>query len=255
MSVHGLWTFYFFAVGACVGSFVNVIIYRVPKKLSIIRPGSRCPSCGSPIGWRHNIPVLSYIALKGRCARCGAEISARYPLVELITAFLFALCFIRFGLTPSSAVYMFFSSALVAVAFIDLDEMIIPDVITLPGIVAGLLCSWLVLPISVTDALLGMLAGGGVFFLIALAVPHGMGGGDIKLMGMVGSFLGLKSVLITIFLGSLFGSIGGLVGIVLFGKGRKTQIPFGPYLALGALIAMFFENELVGFYLSAFAGR
>ena len=244
-----IWSAYFFGVGACVGSFLNVVIYRLPKKKSIVSPGSHCPICNSPVQWRHNIPIFSYIYLHGRCASCAEKFSPRYVVVEALTGLLFAACFARFGLSAEAVVYMAFSGALVAITFIDLDHLIIPDAITLPGIPTGLLLSLLVLPLAITDALLGMLVGGGILFIIALIVPHGMGGGDIKLLGMVGAFLGWKSALMTIFLGSFAGSIGGIIGMVALGKGRQSKIPFGPYLALGALLAMFFEREIIDLYI------
>jgi leader peptidase (prepilin peptidase)/N-methyltransferase len=248
MSAHAVWSVYFFAVGACVGSFLNVVIYRLPKKESLVRPGSRCPACSSPIRWWNNIPIVSYFLLRGRCADCGVKFSARYLMVEALTGLLFAACFVRFGLTAEAALYFAFAAALVAIAFIDIDHMIIPDAITLPGIPVGLICSS-ILPLSLLDAVSGMLLGGGILFIIALIVPHGMGGGDVKLLGMVGAFLGWKAALITIFLGALVGSAGGIIGMVALGKGRKAKIPFGPYLAVGALLSMFFEREIIDFYI------
>ena len=154
MSVEPVWAAYFFGVGACVGSFLNVVIYRLPKKESLIRPGSRCPACDSPIRWYHNIPIFGYLVLGGKCADCGEKFSPRYPAVEALTGLLFAACSAAFGLTDAAVVYMFLSAALVAVVFIDIDHLIIPDAITLPGIPIGLLCAWLFLPLSITDALL-----------------------------------------------------------------------------------------------------
>jgi len=249
MNVQTVWLAYFFGIGACVGSFLNVVIYRLPKKESLIRPGSRCPACNSPIRWYHNIPIFGYLVLGGKCADCGEKFSARYAAVEALTGLLFAACYAAFGLTGAAAVYMALSSALVAVVFIDIDHFIIPDVITLPGIPIGLLCAWLFLPLSITDALLGVLVGGGILFIIALIAPQGMGGGDIKLLGMVGAFLGWKSALITIFLSSLVGSVGGIIGMIALGKGRKAKIPFGPYLAIAAFLAMFFEREIIDLYI------
>ncbi|GMT43111.1 MAG: type 4 prepilin-like proteins leader peptide-processing enzyme [bacterium] len=252
LSQYAVWVFYFFVVGACVGSFINVVIYRLPNGESVIRPRSRCPGCKERIKPWHNIPILSYFLLLGKCAQCGNKISGRYPMVEMMTALLFSACYARFGLTPAAVAYMGFSGALVAVAFIDIDHFIIPDVITLPGIVIGFACSYFLLPISIGNAFWGFLAGGGLFFLLAMAVPGGMGGGDIKLMGMIGAFLGLKPALITIFAGSLIGAVGGIIGMIAFGKGRKSKIPFGPYLVMGALAALFFERELIELYMNAF---
>lgn len=247
-----VWMVYFFVVGACVGSFLNVVIYRLPKGESVVRPGSRCASCGTPVRWYHNIPIISYLMLRGRCAHCGVEFSPRYLLVEFLTGTVFAVCFVKFGFNPAAVIYMAFSSALLAVAFIDIDHMIIPDGISLPGIPIGLISAWLFLPLTIYDSLLGFFVGGGILFLLALAVPGGMGGGDIKLMGMVGAFLGLKGALITIFAGSFIGSIVGGFGILFYGKGRKSKIPFGPYLVMGALLALFHERELIRLYLKIF---
>ncbi len=252
MSMQYFWGAYFFGIGAAVGSFLNVVIYRVPKGESIVKPGSHCPSCNTPIKAYHNIPIISWLMLRGKCASCGAGFSPRYMLVELLTALLFAACWARFGIGAASFVYMAFCAAMVAVVFIDLDHLIIPDAITLPGIVVGFVCSYLFLPIAMSDALYGFLAGGGIFFLLALLVPGGMGGGDIKLMGMVGAFLGLKAALITIFLGSLVGAIGGIIGMVALGKGRKSKIPFGPYLVVGALTALFFKDQVIDTYFRLF---
>ncbi len=242
-----VWTAYFFAIGAAVGSFLNVVIYRQPRGESVVSPGSHCYACGQPIRWYHNIPIASYLLLRGKCAHCGAPFSPRYMLVELLTGILFTACFLRFGLSGPAFVYMLLCAALVAVFFIDLDHFLIPDVITLPGMAVGLVCALFVLPLSVMDAALGFAAGFGIFFLLAVAVPGGMGGGDIKLMGMLGLFLGLKAVLITIFLGSFIGAVIGLIGKLFFGKGSK--IPFGPYLVAGAIAALFFERKIIDIYL------
>ena len=247
-----IWTAYIFVIGACVGSFLNVVIYRLPNKESLIRPGSHCPSCGNNIRFFHNIPIIGYFLLTGKCADCREPISARYPLVEFLTALLFTASLYKFGLTPTGFVYMAFCSALIAVTFIDLDHFIIPNSITLPGIIIGLLLAWLVLPVPINSALLGAGIGGGLFWILAMIVPHGMGGGDIKLMAMIGSFIGLKGTLFTIFLGSLFGSIIGIIGIVMFGKSRKSQIPFGPFLAAGGLMALFWEEQLTRLYVDIF---
>ncbi|MBI5177790.1 MAG: prepilin peptidase [Nitrospinae bacterium] len=248
---HGLfWASYFFAVGAAVGSFLNVVIYRLPVGESIVRPGSRCPVCKTPIKWYHNIPIASYFILRGKCAACHAPFSPRYMLVELLTALLFMACWARFGVGAPMFVFMTLIAALVAVFFIDLDHMIIPDVITLPGIPIGFVLGYFVLHIPFTDSLIGFLAGGGIFFVLAVLVPGGMGGGDIKFMAFIGALLGWKAALITIFLGSLIGAIGGVAGMLFFGKGRK--IPFGPYLVLGVLIAVFWQREVIDLYFSLF---
>lgn len=242
------WDAWFFVIGAVVGSFLNVVIYRLPRGESVVWPGSKCASCGAPIKWHNNIPIISWFVLRGRCAECSAPYSFRYPSVEMLTAVLFAACLHKFGLTAPALVYMALCASLVAVIFIDLDHLIIPDKITLPGIAAGFLCAALFLPLPMSDSFFGFLAGGGIFFILALLVPGGMGGGDVKLMGMIGAFLGLKAAFLTIFLGSLLGSIGGLAGILAFGKGRKSKIPFGPYLAVAAIASIFFKDELITIY-------
>jgi leader peptidase (prepilin peptidase)/N-methyltransferase len=252
MNQQVFWEWYFFIIGAVVGSFLNVVIYRVPKGESVVRPGSSCPACGAKIKPYNNIPILSWFVLRGKCAVCGAPFSIRYPMVELLTALLFAACFAKFGMTATSGAYMAFCAALVAVIFIDIDHFIIPDRITLPGIVIGLICAGTFLPVHFTDSIFGCLVGGGIFFILAVLVPGGMGGGDIKLMGMVGAFMGVKAALMTIFLGSLFGSIGGLAGIVAFGKERKTKIPFGPYLSIASIISLFYKEEFIDLYLRLF---
>jgi len=247
------WAAYFFIVGSAIGSFLNVVIYRLPLGMSLAKPGSHCFACKTPIKPYHNIPILGYFILRGKCASCGAKFSPRYMMVELITAIIFAACYLKFGTRPESFVYMAFCSALIAVAFIDLDHMIIPDKISLPGIVVGLICAYFFLPITMQDSLLGLLVAGGSLFLLAVIVPGGMGGGDIKLMAMVGAFLGLKGGLVTIFIGSLIGSVIGGIMMIATGKGRKTKIPFGPYLVMGALLVLFYERELIELYIEIFA--
>ncbi|MDH5542491.1 MAG: prepilin peptidase [Nitrospinota bacterium] len=243
---------YFFIIGASVGSFLNVVIHRLPERKSVVTPRSSCPNCGASIKPWNNIPLISYLLLRGRCPDCKAGISPRYPLVEFICALIFLSSYNQFGVTPASIVYMFFSASLIAITFIDLDHMIIPDVITLPGIPLGLLFAWLILPIGIESSVWGLVSGGALFFILALLVPGGMGGGDIKLIAMIGAFLGLKSVLFTIFLGSFIGSIVGITSIIILGKGRKTKIPFGPFLAIGALLSLFHDEFLTDLYLQLF---
>ncbi len=246
-----------FLLGAVIGSFLNVCIYRIPAGDSIVSPGSRCPGCGTEIRWYRNIPILSFLFLRGRCAACGMRISPRYPLVEALTGILFVLVFFHFGFRWATPVYWVFTAALVAITFIDLDHQIIPDNISLPGIPIGFLCTFLIPWISWTDSLFGILLGGGSLFLVAaiyelLTKKEGMGGGDIKLLAMIGAFLGWQGVLPVIFLGSFAGSLVG-VPLMLIGKsGGKTAIPFGPFLALGALIWLLWGSALVHWYLSFF---
>jgi leader peptidase (prepilin peptidase)/N-methyltransferase len=251
-----------FAVGAIVGSFLNVCIHRLPRNLSVVLPSSRCPACSAPVRTFDNIPVISFILLRGRCRDCGAKISVRYPLVEILNALLFVLAVWRFGLGVHTPFLFAFCSAMIVITFIDLDFQIIPDAITLPGVVVGLIGGSLVLPdpfdrfsvLGLRESLIGLASGGAVFFLIAevsyrILRQEAMGGGDIKMMAMVGAFMGWKSVLLTTFSGSLLGSLAGILIMVLKGKGRKTKIPFGPFLAAGALISLFCGQEIASLYL------
>lgn len=218
--------------GAIVGSFLNVCIFRLPNKESIIWPGSHCPHCKKPIKFYDNIPIISYLLLRGKCRQCHGSISFQYPLVEGITALSSLLLIMKFGLSLSYLIYFLFVAALIVVTVIDLYHQIIPDVISLPGIGAGLLASLTVSQITFTNSLLGILLGGGSLFLIAtvyqwLFKREGMGGGDVKLLAMIGAFLGWKAVILTILLGSLVGSIIGIILMVSKGKDFKYAIPFG----------------------------
>ena len=249
--------FFSFLLGVVIGSFLNVCIYRIPAGESIVSPGSRCPHCGTPILWYQNIPIFSWLVLGGKCASCKGSISIRYPMVEALTGVLFALVFYRFGIQWATPVYWLFCAALVAITFIDLDHQIIPDVISLPGIPIGFLCSFALPWISWTDSLFGILLGGGSLFAVAagyelLTKKEGMGGGDIKLLGMMGAFLGWQAVLPVIFLSSLIGSLVGVPLMLIKKADGKLAIPFGPFLALGALIYLFWGPELIRWYLSLF---
>jgi leader peptidase (prepilin peptidase)/N-methyltransferase len=247
-----------FIFGSVIGSFLNVCIYRVPRNMSIVAPSSRCPTCNTPIRPYDNVPILSYIFLGGRCRVCKAGISPRYPLVEFLNALLYVSVFWRFGLHWYTAVYFAFCSALIVITFIDLDFQIIPDRITLPGIAIGFVAGSLLMPdpfmrdslLGIKSSIIGLLAGGGLFYAIAVLSKGGMGGGDIKMMGMVGALTGWKSVLLTTFLGSLTGAVFGVFLMIFRGKGRKTKIPFGPFLALGSVVALFFGQEILFWYLN-----
>ena len=245
-----------FVFGLVIGSFLNVCIYRVPRELSIINPPSSCPNCKSPIKPWDNIPVLSYLILAGKCRKCGENISIRYPSVELLNGLMYATVFFRYG--PGWHLPLLFAlvSSLLVITFIDLDFQIIPDVITLPGIIIGLAASHFILPdpfskyslLGFVHSLIGLLAGGVTFYLIAILSRGGMGGGDVKMMAMVGSFMGWKGIFLTTLVGSLTGSLIGIALIVFKGKGRKTKIPFGPFLALGSLVTLFFGRLIADWY-------
>ena len=243
-----------FLLGLVIGSFLNVVIARLPTGRSIARPPSACPACGAPIRWFDNVPVLSWLRLRGRCRACRAAISWRYPAVELLTAVLFALAARQLGPTLDLGTALLLLAALVAITGIDLDHQIIPDVITLPGVVVGAVANLAVRPENWPDTLLGIVVGGGLFLIIILASGGGMGGGDMKLGAMMGAFLGWKLVLVGILLGVF---AGGAVAIGLLStgrKGRKDPVPFGPFLALGAVVSLLWGHSLLAWYLGRFGG-
>jgi len=249
-------------LGLVVGSFCNVCIHRIPKGESIVIPGSRCPNCRTAIKAYDNIPILSFLFLMGQCRSCGHRISWQYPIVEFLTGTLFALTVFRFGITRHTLLLWAFVAALVIVTFIDLEHQIVPDVITLPGMAIGfawsLLTGWVFRsggrvvagfsPPAPLDALIGIVAGGGILYLVAVLSRGGMGGGDIKLTAMVGALLGWRGALLTIFLGTLTGSVIALFLLASGKKGRKDPMPFGPFLALGAALALFWGEELITAY-------
>ena len=249
-----MWYIVSIIFGAMIGSFLNVCIFRLPKEESIVTPGSHCPHCQKPIKFYDNVPLVSYILLNGRCRYCKESISIQYPLVEGITALVSLILFVRFGPTLSYVFYFSFIAALIVISIIDLYHQIIPDVISLPGIGVGLLASLTIPQINFIDSLIGALLGGGSLFIVAtlyqwLFKREGMGGGDVKLLAMIGAFLGWKAVILTILLGSLLGSISGIIVMVLRGKDFKYAIPFGPFLSLGAVIALFYGQDLIRWYL------
>ena len=235
-------------LGALIGSFLNVCIYRIPRGESLILPRSHCPHCQAVIRFYDNIPILSFLILRGRCRQCGAGISWRYPLVEAINTAGYIFLLWRFGLGWHLLVYALLFSALVVVTFIDLSHQIVPDRITLPGMVIGILAAATVLPAGLLNALIGILLGGGLFYLVAVLSRGGMGGGDIKLIAMIGAFLGWRDVLLTIFIAALAGSIVGLYLMIVLGKGRKYPVPFGPFLALGAVVSLCCGQQIIAWY-------
>jgi leader peptidase (prepilin peptidase)/N-methyltransferase len=246
-----------FLFGGVVGSFANVCIYRIPAGISIAFPASRCPVCLVPIRWYQNVPILSYLFLRGRCAACGGKIPVRYPLVEALCGFLFALVLYHFGFQPATLVYLVFCWTLVVITFIDLDHQIIPNVLSLPGSAIGFLCSFAVPWLSWSDSLLGILLGGGSLYLIAagyqlLTGKEGMGMGDVKLLAMIGAFLGWQAVLPVVFFASLLGSLVGVPLMIVRRADSKLAIPFGPFLALGALIYLFWGTAMIGWYMGFF---
>ena len=254
--------FIVFIFGTLVGSFLNVCISRIPKGQSVIHPPSHCPKCQAPIRFFHNIPLLSYLLLRGRCCSCAERISFRYFAVELLMASLAVLLLYQFGLGLAFVVGFIFISALIVISFIDLDVRIVPDVISLPGIVVGILFSLIgryvisdpfdVVPTPV-GALVGVLVGGGFLLAVAwiyerLTGVEGLGGGDIKLLAMIGAFLGWPSIPLTLFFSSLGGSVIGLSIMLAKGVDRRYALPFAPFLCLGALVYLFFGREIIDFY-------
>jgi leader peptidase (prepilin peptidase) / N-methyltransferase len=245
-------------LGLCVGSFLNVCIHRLPRHQSLVRPASRCPSCKRPLRWIDNIPVVSWLWLGGKCARCRAPISIRYPIVELITAALFVLVVI---VTPPGlllASRLILTSALIVLFAIDLEHQILPNVITLPGIVVGFFFSFATAP-GWRDSLIGILVGGGLLYGVAGAYylvrrEEGLGMGDVKMLAMLGAFLGWRAVLLTIVLSSFAGALIG-VGLMLTSRGGlRHALPFGTFLAMGAMVAMLQGDQIIGWYLGFFEG-
>ncbi|BFU89335.1 MAG: Type 4 prepilin-like proteins leader peptide-processing enzyme [Nitrospira sp.] len=246
-------------LGALIGSFLNVCIHRLPRQESIAWPGSHCPKCSYPIAWYDNIPILSYLALVGRCRHCTVRIPLRYPLVEVLNVSGYVALLWVFGPSWVTVIYGLFYSALLVVAGTDLSHKIIPNAVTFPGIIVGLVCAATVLPLGFLDSLLGILVGGGILWLLAWASPYlfgkeGMGGGDIKLLAMIGAFLGWQPALMTIMVGSLLGSLVGGALIAAQVIKREDYIPFGPFLVCGALVALFFGRPLLDWYQGLLAG-
>jgi len=247
------------ALGGIVGSFLNVCASRLPNGRSLWMPGSACPACAHPIRWYDNVPVLSFMVLRGRCRDCRAPIAWRYPGVEFGTALLFALAYVHLGLDWELAPAFVFLSALMVITVIDLEHQLIPDRITLPVIAAGFLASVILGRPSWPQSLLGIVVGGGIIYAIILGSRlvmgvEGMGGGDITLAAMLGAFLGWKLLLLGLFLAVLLGA-GVAVALLATGRrGGKDPIPFGPFLALGGAVSLFWGKEILQWYLRGFVG-
>jgi leader peptidase (prepilin peptidase) / N-methyltransferase len=252
-----LFKVYVFLIGLCVGSFLNVCIYRLPVGRSIVNPPSACTACGAAIRWYDNIPLLGYILLRGRCRSCKTGISARYPIVELLTGLLALALWTRFGWHAQTLVYFIFIAALLVITFIDIDHRIIPDSISLPGIPTGFALGFLLPGLTWWDSLLGIVVGGGSLWLVAWGYRlftgnEGMGGGDVKMLAMIGAFIGWQGVLFTIMASSFTGTAAGIGAMIRMGKGIKMAVPFGPFLAIGAILYVFFGAQLVDWYLHRF---
>ncbi|HLW48957.1 MAG TPA: prepilin peptidase [bacterium] len=236
-----------FVLGSLFGSFANVLIYRLPRRESIVAPGSRCPRCATPISPWHNIPIISYLALRGRCAACRAPISPRYPVVEIAMGATLACLVWRFGLSPVTLRYGVLAFALLVVFFTDLEHHIIPNAITYPGILAGLALN--AASGQFLASLVASAAAGAVFLFLGVVSRGGMGGGDIKLAALIGAFLGAPAVIVALFLAVALGAGAGVVLLALRLRTRKDMIPFGPAMAAGAMIAVFGSNAIVRWYL------
>lgn len=242
-----------FALGAVIGSFLNVVIVRLPKGESLVRPGSHCVGCGKPIGWLDNIPVLSFLWLRARCRQCGARISWRYPVVEATTAVLFVLAARHLGWGLELVGAWLFLAALVAIAAIDLEHQVIPDAISLPMIVAGLALSLVTPSRSWIDSLLGIAVGGGIPFAVVVLSRGGMGGGDIRLGALIGAFLGWQGAALAVFGAVVLGGVVATALLIAGRRGRKDRIPFGPFLAGSAVLSLFWGEAVLRWYWGGFS--
>ena len=239
-----------FITGLIIGSFFNVVIYRLPRGESVIIPPSHCPSCNTRLKAVDLIPVLSYIIYRGKCRYCGVKISLQYPIVELLTAILYLSVYIKFGFSLEGFIYLFLISLLIIISFIDLNEKIIPNLLSYSGIIIGLILSLIFNHISFISAILGLIIPSLLLLIIALIFQGGMGIGDVKLVGMIGTFTGYLYPMIGIFIGALVGSIIFLP-LLMTGKiDKKTRIPFGPLISLGTVIMILFGERLIDLYWS-----
>jgi leader peptidase (prepilin peptidase)/N-methyltransferase len=237
-------------IALMIGSFLNVVIHRIPRKESVLWPGSHCADCGHNLQAGDLIPVFSYIWLGSRCRYCGQRISLRYPLVELLTVVSFLLIYNKWGLTIAAGVGYIFTALLIISAFIDIEEGIIPDRITYPGMIMGLLLSFYT--IGIKSAVIGLILFGGILLGAALLSRGGMGGGDIKLAAVIGAFIGYEGSVITLFLSSLMGGLWAVL-LLLMGKAtRKTAIRFGPFLSGAAWLVWMYGNEIIDLYSGLF---
>jgi leader peptidase (prepilin peptidase) / N-methyltransferase len=276
VTIETLGSLFAFMLGLAIGSFLNVCILRIPERKSIVRPASACPKCGAAIRPCDNIPVVSYLLLGGKCRGCKKRISPMYPLVELLTAFLFLGCWLAFGPTAEALKWAAFSALMIVLVFTDLRERILPDVVNYTGLAIGLTISLFTLPtdgvavwllnklssfpppipvLSLIDAMLGAALGSSLLWIVSEAYfrlrgREGMGLGDVKMMLMAGAFLGVKRTLLTIFAGSLLGSLLGLAFILARRKDSNYELPFGSFLGMAALLVVFFGTPVVNWYQS-----
>jgi leader peptidase (prepilin peptidase)/N-methyltransferase len=237
-----------FVLGSIAASFANVCIHRLPLRQSVVRPASRCTSCQHPLRPWHNLPLVSFVFLRGRCAFCRDGIPWRYPTVEGLGGLLYVIGYHQFGVSAQAFAYAMLVTALLIVSFVDLAHMIIPDAVTLPGIVVGAAIGLLPSSIGFANAVAGACLGGGIFFLITFVYPAGMGGGDVKLIAMIGAFVGWQGVLATIILSAFCGAACGLTLILLGLKERRDPVPFGPFLAIGGTATVLWGEALLAWY-------
>jgi leader peptidase (prepilin peptidase) / N-methyltransferase len=252
-----------FAFGLCFGSFLNVIVYRLPHKLSIVTPPSSCPACKTRLSFFDLIPLLSYLWLKGKCRYCSASISIRYPLVELLTGLLFVAVFYRFGFSATGLFYLVLLYLLLAVTLIDLEHRIVPNPLVAAGLITGLIFylpvllslvteipPWILIDRLPLDGLLGFLIGGGLLLIIILVSRGGMGAGDMKLMAMIGLFVGLRGVAVVLLAAFIFGALVGIAMMLLGQATRKSALPFAPYLALATVVEVFWGEAIWNWYIN-----
>ncbi len=247
--------FFIFWTGACIGSFLNVCIYRMPAQKSVVSPGSACPSCGHQLSWWENIPLLSYVILRAKCRQCKSPISIQYPIVEFINGVFYVLIWFKYNEAVPALIYCLFFSALLAVTVIDLKHYIIPDSISVAGIPAGIAASFFLPQLNWVDSLLGIVIGGGILYLVAwgyyaITKREGMGGGDIKLLAMIGAFLGWQAVPAVIFFSAAAGTVIGVAMMLISNKDRHYALPYGPFLAGAAVFYLFFGHEIIDWYLN-----
>lgn len=252
-----IYIIYIIILGLVWGSFANVLIYRLPLKKSVVKPRSACPSCKKNILWYDNIPILSWLFLKGRCRHCSQKISIRYPFVELIMAILFTSIYLKFGLSWYTLELLILTFGLVSISFIDIDHMIIPDVLSLGGILVGLVGGFLNPDRQFLDAFLGLIFGGGFFWLTAylylvLKKQEGLGGGDIKLLAWIGTIVGWKAVPFVVLVSSFVGLFFGLITLWVAKKKLSQAIPFGPYIVIATFLYLFYGGFLTKWYFNLF---
>ena len=255
--VHAILAFWVFLIGCCFGSFFNVVIYRLPAGESVVHPGSHCPICARELAWFENIPLLSYLIQRGKCRGCGTPIAFRYFIVEGLTGILATVFFMRYGFSARFAAEFCCTCILIIISFIDLDTYIIPDIFSVTGIPVGFAFSFFTLHPTWQNSLLGIAFGGGFFLLIAYSYRwirglDGLGGGDIKLLAMIGAFTGWQGVAFTVLAASLSGALAGTWAMRRTRKGMATMIPFGPFLSLGAVCFLLWGEGVVRWYVDGF---